>query len=289
MNVNMPLSPFQLELIDNLLRLAIKEDVNDGDHTSLACIPQEIAQRAKLLVKSDGIISGIEIAKLVIQKVDSSLQMEQIIQDGDSIKFGDIAFYIIGNPISILTSERLVLNIMQRMSGIATFTNSLVKKISHTNTKILDTRKTGPGMRVLEKMAVVNGGASNHRMGLYDMIMIKDNHIDFAGGIEKAIDKVHAYLFDKQLNLKIEIEARNLEDVKSIVKKGTVNRIMLDNFSPLQIIEALKIIDGKYETEASGGINELNLVEYAETGVNFISIGALTHQVKSLDLSLKAC
>jgi nicotinate-nucleotide pyrophosphorylase (carboxylating) len=289
MNVNMPLSTFQLELIDDLLRLALKEDVNDGDHTSLACIPPEIVQKAKLLVKSDGIISGIEIAKLVIKKVDSSLQMEQIIQDGEPIKFGDIAFYIIGNPISILTSERLVLNIMQRMSGIATFTNSLVKKISHTNTKILDTRKTGPGMRVLEKMAVVNGGATNHRLGLYDMIMIKDNHIDFAGGIEKAIDKVHAYLFDKQLNLKIEIEARNLEDVKSIVKKGGINRIMLDNFSPVQIIEALKIIDGKYETEASGGINELNLVEYAETGVNFISIGALTHQVKSLDLSLKAC
>ena len=289
MNVNMPLSPFQLELIDDLLQLALKEDVNDGDHTSLACIPSDIVQKAKLLVKSDGIISGIEIAKLVIKKVDSSLQMEQIMQDGQTIKFGDIAFYIIGNPISILTSERLVLNIMQRMSGIATFTNSLVKKISHTNTKILDTRKTGPGMRVLEKMAVVNGGATNHRMGLYDMIMIKDNHIDFAGGIENAIDKVHAYLFDKQLNLKIEIEARNLEDVKSIIKKGGVNRIMLDNFTPLQIIEALKIIDGKYETEASGGINELNLVEYAETGVNFISIGALTHQVKSLDLSLKAC
>jgi nicotinate-nucleotide pyrophosphorylase (carboxylating) len=289
MNVNMPSSTFQLELIDDLLQLALKEDVNDGDHTSLACIPSDIVQKAKLLVKSDGIISGIEIAKLVIKKVDSSLQMEQIMQDGQTIKFGDIAFYITGNPISILTSERLVLNIMQRMSGIATFTNSLVKKISHTNTKILDTRKTGPGMRVLEKMAVVNGGATNHRMGLYDMIMIKDNHIDFAGGIEKAIDKVHAYLFDKQLNLKIEIEARNLEDVKSIIKKGGVNRIMLDNFTPLQIIEALKIIDGKYETEASGGINELNLVEYAETGVNFISIGALTHQVKSLDLSLKAC
>lgn len=289
MNVNMPLSTFQLELIDDLLRLALKEDVNNGDHTSLACIPQEIVQKAKLLVKSNGIISGIEIAKLVIRKVDSTLQMEQILQDGDSIKFGDIAFYIIGNPISILTSERLVLNIMQRMSGIATFTNSLVKKINHTNTKILDTRKTGPGMRVLEKMAVINGGALNHRMGLYDMIMIKDNHIDFAGGIEKAIDKVHAYLFDKQLNLKIEIEARNLEDVKSIIKKGGVNRIMLDNFSPVQIIDALKIIDGKYETEASGGINELNLVEFAETGVNFISIGALTHQVKSLDLSLKAC
>jgi len=272
-----------------LLCLALKEDVNEGDHTSLACIPPEIIQKAKLLVKGEGIISGIEIAKLVIQKVDSSLKMEQIMHDGETIKFGDIAFYIIGNPISILTSERLLLNIMQRMSGIATFTNSLVKKISHTNTKILDTRKTGPGMRVLEKMAVLHGGAINHRMGLYDMIMIKDNHIDFAGGIEKAIDKIHTYLFDKQLNLKIEIEARNLVDVKRIINKGGVDRIMLDNFTPQLIKEALQIINNKYETEASGGINELNLVEYAETGVDFISIGAITHQVKSLDLSLKAC
>jgi len=283
------LSTFQLELIDDLLCLALKEDVNEGDHTSLACIPPEIIQKAKLLVKGEGIISGIEIAKLVIQKVDSSLKMEQIMHDGETIKFGDIAFYIIGNPISILTSERLLLNIMQRMSGIATFTNSLVKKISHTNTKILDTRKTGPGMRVLEKMAVLHGGAINHRMGLYDMIMIKDNHIDFAGGIEKAIDKIHTYLFDKQLNLKIEIEARNLVDVKRIINKGGVDRIMLDNFTPQLIKEALQIINNKYETEASGGINELNLVEYAETGVDFISIGAITHQVKSLDLSLKAC
>jgi len=289
MNVNMQLSTFQLELIDDLLCLALKEDVNEGDHTSLACIPPEIIQKAKLLVKGEGIISGIEIAKLVIQKVDSSLKMEQIMHDGETIKFGDIAFYIIGNPISILTSERLLLNIMQRMSGIATFTNSLVKKISHTNTKILDTRKTGPGMRVLEKMAVLHGGAINHRMGLYDMIMIKDNHIDFAGGIEKAIDKIHTYLFDKQLNLKIEIEARNLVDVKRIINKGGVDRIMLDNFTPQLIKEALQIINNKYETEASGGINELNLVEYAETGVDFISIGAITHQVKSLDLSLKAC
>jgi len=285
----MQLSTFQLELIDDLLCLALKEDVNEGDHTSLACIPPEIIQKAKLLVKGEGIISGIEIAKLVIQKVDSSLKMEQIMHDGETIKFGDIAFYIIGNPISILTSERLLLNIMQRMSGIATFTNSLVKKISHTNTKILDTRKTGPGMRVLEKMAVLHGGAINHRMGLYDMIMIKDNHIDFAGGIEKAIDKIHTYLFDKQLNLKIEIEARNLVDVKRIINKGGVDRIMLDNFTPQLIKEALQIINNKYETEASGGINELNLVEYAETGVDFISIGAITHQVKSLDLSLKAC
>ncbi len=289
MNVNMELNAFQLELIDDLLNLALKEDVYSGDHTSLACVPSNLIQKAKLLVKDNGIVSGIDITKLVIQKVDNGLEMQQVLKDGDKVKYGDIAFYILGNPVSILTAERLILNIMQRMSGIATATNLLVQKIHHTNTKILDTRKTAPGMRVLEKMAVLHGGAINHRMGLYDMMMIKDNHIDFAGGIEAAIDKVHAYLLEKQLNLKVEIEARNLDDVKNIMKKGGVHRIMLDNFSPLQIIDALQIINGKYETEASGGINETNLLAYAETGVNFISIGALTHQVKSLDLSLKAC
>jgi nicotinate-nucleotide pyrophosphorylase (carboxylating) len=285
----MELNAFQLELIDDLLNLALKEDVYSGDHTSLACVPSNLIQKAKLLVKDNGIVSGIDITKLVIQKVDNGLEMQQVLKDGDKVKYGDIAFYILGNPVSILTAERLILNIMQRMSGIATATNLLVQKIHHTNTKILDTRKTAPGMRVLEKMAVLHGGAINHRMGLYDMMMIKDNHIDFAGGIEAAIDKVHAYLLEKQLNLKVEIEARNLDDVKNIMKKGGVHRIMLDNFSPLQIIDALQIINGKYETEASGGINETNLLAYAETGVNFISIGALTHQVKSLDLSLKAC
>ena len=289
MNVNMELNAFQLELIDDLLNLALKEDVYSGDHTSLACVPSNLIQKAKLLVKDNGIVSGIDITKLVIQKVDNGLEMQQVLKDGDKVKYGDIAFYILGNPVSILTAERLILNIMQRMSGIATATNLLVQKIHHTNTKILDTRKTAPGMRVLEKMAVLHGGAINHRMGLYDMMMIKDNHIDFAGGIEAAIDKVHAYLLEKQLNLKVEIEARNLDDVKNIMKKGGVHRIMLDNFSPLQIIDALQIIHCKYETEASGGINETNLLAYAETGVNFISIGALTHQVKSLDLSLKAC
>jgi nicotinate-nucleotide pyrophosphorylase (carboxylating) len=289
MNDNMQLSAFQLQLINDLLNLALLEDVHEGDHTSLACVPKHIIQKAKLLVKSDGVISGIEIAKMVMHKVDSKLKIDQLMQDGDAIKFGDIAFYISGNPVSILTAERLLLNIMQRMSGIATFTNSLVKKIQHTEAKILDTRKTAPGMRVLEKMAVLHGGAFNHRMGLYDMIMIKDNHIDFAGGIENAIDKVHAYLNTNELELKIEIEARSMNDVNTILKKGGVDRIMLDNFSPEQIIEALPIINKQYETEASGGINEHNLVKYAETGVDFISIGALTHQVKSLDLSLKAC
>lgn len=289
MNVKLPLVAFQLELVDELLNLAIKEDVNTGDFTSLACVPQDIIQKAKLLVKSNGVISGIEIAKLVIQKVDSSLQMEQLLNDGSPIKFGDIAFYITGNPVSILTAERLMLNIMQRMSGIATFTNQMVQKVKHTSTKILDTRKTAPGMRVLEKMAVAHGGAVNHRMGLYDLVMIKDNHIDFAGGIEAAIDKVHTYLKLNKLDLRIEIEARSLNDIYLILKKGGVNRIMLDNFTPQQIREGLKIINHQYVTEASGGINEENILMYAETGVDFISIGALTHQVKSLDLSLKAC
>jgi len=289
MNVKLPHVGFQLELVDELLNLAIKEDVNTGDYTSLACVPQDIIQKAKLLVKSDGVISGIEIAKLVIQKVDSSLQMEQLLNDGSPIKYGDIAFYITGNPVSILTAERLMLNIMQRMSGIATYTNQLVQKVKHTSTKILDTRKTAPGMRVLEKMAVAHGGAVNHRMGLYDLILIKDNHIDFAGGIEAAIDKVHTYLKLNKLDLRIEIEARSLHDIYLILKKGGINRIMLDNFSPQQIREGLKIINHQYVTEASGGINEENILEYAETGVDFISIGALTHQVKSLDLSLKAC
>jgi len=289
MNVKLPHVGFQLELVDELLNLAIKEDVNTGDYTSLACVPQDIIQKAKLLVKSDGVISGIEIAKLVIQKVDSSLQMEQLLNDGSPIKYGDIAFYITGNPVSILTAERLMLNIMQRMSGIATYTNQLVQKVKHTSTKILDTRKTAPGMRVLEKMAVAHGGAVNHRMGLYDLILIKDNHIDFAGGIEAAIDKVHTYLKLNKLDLRIEIEARSLNDIYLILKKGGINRIMLDNFSPQQIREGLKIINHQYVTEASGGINEENILEYAETGVDFISIGALTHQVKSLDLSLKAC
>lgn len=289
MNVKPPLVAFQLELVDELLNLAIKEDVNTGDFTSLACVPQDIIQKAKLLVKSNGVISGIEIAKLVIQKVDSSLQMEQLLNDGSPIKFGDIAFYITGNPVSILTAERLMLNIMQRMSGIATFTNQMVQKVKHTSTKILDTRKTAPGMRVLEKMAVAHGGAVNHRMGLYDLVMIKDNHIDFAGGIEAAIDKVHKYLKLNKLDLRIEIEARSLNDIYLILKKGGVNRIMLDNFTPQQIREGLKIINHQYVTEASGGINEENILMYAETGVDFISIGALTHQVKSLDLSLKAC
>jgi nicotinate-nucleotide pyrophosphorylase (carboxylating) len=289
MKDNFANNPYQIELIDDLLNLALKEDVRNADHTSIACIPDSVNQKAKLLIKSNGIISGIEVAKLVILKVDPELKMEQVLNDGDIVKKGDIAFYVIGNAISILKAERILLNIMQRMSGIATYTHFLVGVINQTKSKILDTRKTSPGMRVLEKMAVKHGGGENHRMGLYDMIMIKDNHIDFAGGIDAAIYKTKKYLLENNLNLKIEIEARNLSDVKSILLNGGIDRIMLDNFTPELLKEAINLINNKFETEASGGINEQNIVSYAATGVDFISVGALTHQVKSLDLSLKAC
>lgn len=282
-------TPFELELIDQLLSLALREDLGDGDHSSLACIPSNTPQKARLLVKEAGIISGIDIAQKVAAAVDPSLKMEVRIYDGTPIQPGDIAFYLEGPAVSILSAERLILNIMQRMSGIATHTHRLVKRIEGTHARLLDTRKTGPGMRVLEKRAVLHGGGFNHRMGLYDMIMIKDNHADYAGGVEHAIDRVHAYLKDLGKPLPIEVEARTLDEVQRICSKGGIQRIMLDNFSPNAIREALKIIQNRFETEASGGIREHNLREYAETGVDFISVGALTHQVQSLDLSLKAC
>lgn len=282
-------TPYQEQLIHSLILLALAEDIGSGDHTTLATVPDNSTQKAKLLVKENGILCGLDIAKRIAKTVDSNLNFEQLMNEGDSMKSGDIAFYLEGNPASILTAERLILNSMQRMSGIATYTHKLVQLISGTSAVLIDTRKTSPGMRVLEKWAVHTGGGGNHRMGLYDMIMIKDNHIDFAGGIAQAIDRVHAYLKEKNLQLSIEIEARSLADVKTIVAHGAVNRIMLDNFSPEQIREALPFIPNNYETEASGGINESNLLSYAQTGVNFISMGALTHQVRSLDLSLKAC
>ena len=282
-------TPYQEQLIQSLILLALAEDIGSGDHTTLATVPDNSTQKAKLLVKENGILCGLDIAKRIAKTVDSTLNFEQLMNEGDSMKSGDIAFFLEGNPASILTAERLILNSMQRMSGIATYTHKLVQLISGTSAVLIDTRKTSPGMRVLEKWAVHTGGGGNHRMGLYDMIMIKDNHIDFAGGIAQAIDRVHAYLKEKNLQLSIEIEARSLADVKTIVAHGAVNRIMLDNFSPEQISEALPFIPNNYETEASGGINESNLLSYAQTGVNFISMGALTHQVRSLDLSLKAC
>ncbi len=282
-------TPYQEQLIHSLILLALAEDIGSGDHTTLATVPQNSTQKAKLLVKEHGILCGLDIAKRIVKTVDSTLNFEQIMNEGDSMKPGDIAFYLEGNPASILTAERLILNSMQRMSGIATHTHKLIQSIKGTSAVLIDTRKTSPGMRVLEKWAVHIGGGGNHRMGLYDMIMIKDNHIDFAGGIPQAIDRVHAYLKEKNLQLSIEIEARSLADVKTIVAHGGVNRIMLDNFTPEQITESLPFIPKHFETEASGGINESNLLSYAQTGVNFISMGALTHQVRSVDLSLKAC
>lgn len=275
-------------LVDQLIDLAISEDIGDGDHTSLACIPSKAHGEARLLIKEEGIIAGIELAKLVFDKIDSSLVFTQVINDGDFVKNNDVAFYVEGSSQSILKAERLTLNFMQRMSGIATKTNSYAQLISDLPTKILDTRKTTPGNRIIEKWAVQLGGGVNHRMGLYDMVMIKDNHIDYAGGIENAINKVVDYLKNNNKTLKIEIEARDLNELDEILKVGKVHRIMLDNFSFDDMRTAVKLIGGKYETEASGGITKETLRNYALCGVDYISVGALTHQINSLDLSLKA-
>lgn len=271
-----------------LIRQALKEDIQDGDHTSLACIPENAIQSAKLLVKQDGILAGVEVAKAVFNEVDPSLHFEQILQDGDPIKVGDIAFKIHGSARSILTGERLALNFMQRMSGIATYTDFMCQKIKGTKAQLLDTRKTTPNLRAFEKKAVLLGGGVNHRHGLYDMIMIKDNHIDYAGSIALAIEKANSYLEEHQLNIKIEIEARNLEELEEILACGNIDRIMLDNFSYDDLRIAVKKIAGRFETEASGGITEETIRGYADCGVDFISVGALTHQIKSLDMSLKA-
>ncbi|NOZ45576.1 MAG: carboxylating nicotinate-nucleotide diphosphorylase [Chlorobi bacterium] len=274
--------------LDSFIKIALEEDIGDGDHTSLACIPKENTGEAQLLVKEEGIIAGVEIAEKIFNKFDPNLLFEKFITDGSYIKKGDIVFIIKGKTISILQLERLVLNIMQRMSGIATETNKYVNKIKGLNTKILDTRKTTPGIRFLEKEAVRIGGGVNHRMGLYDMIMIKDNHIDFSGGIKNAINNTLSYLEKTDKNLKIEIEARSLEEINEILSIGSIHRIMLDNFCIEDTKKAIELINGKYETESSGGINYETIRSYAECGVDFISVGALTHQIKSLDLSLKA-
>lgn len=277
-----------MNFIDDLIDIAIKEDIGDGDHTSLSCIPATSTGKAQLLVKEDGILAGVELAKKIFLKIDSNLKVNQFLNDGDTIKVGDIAFTVEGSSQKILQAERLVLNFMQRMSGIATTTSYYVSLIEGTNTKVLDTRKTTPGLRAIEKWAVKIGGGVNHRIGLYDMIMIKDNHIDYAGGIAEAIKSTKAYLKAKNKNLKIEVEARNLQEVEEILAEGGIHRIMLDNFSYDDMRIAVKIIDGKYETEASGGITDKTIRNYAECGVDYISVGALTHQIKSLDLSLKA-
>ncbi|HNX22072.1 MAG TPA: carboxylating nicotinate-nucleotide diphosphorylase [Bacteroidales bacterium] len=273
--------------IEEIVKQTLQEDIGPGDHSSLACIDKSIIGKMKLLVKEDGVLCGVEVAKEVIRQVDPEIRMTQYLHDGDLIHKGDIVFELEGPAQSMLTAERTLLNFMQRMSGIATNSKKYSDAVKGTKTKILDTRKTTPGLRIFEKYAVQVGGSENHRFGLYDMIMLKDNHIDFAGGIEKAIDTTHAYLTKNNLDLKIEVETRNLEEVKRVIEHGGVDRIMLDNFTPEMILEALRLINGKYETEASGGITFENIRGYAESGVDFISIGALTHHIKSLDLSLK--
>lgn len=275
-------------MVDQLIALALAEDIGDGDHSALSCVPEHARGKAKLLVKDNGVIAGVELAKRIFEQYDSDLSIHIIKQDGEKVKNGDIVFEIEGKSRSILATERLVLNFMQRMSAIATKTNEYVEIVKGTHAKILDTRKTTPGLRQIEKWAVRIGGGQNHRMGLYDMIMIKDNHIDYAGGIKQAIEEANRYIKENNLSLKIEIEARDEKELDEIIAVGKVDRIMLDNFSPEKIIEVLPKIPKHFETEASGNITKDTLRSYAETGVDFISSGALTHSIQSLDLSLKA-
>jgi nicotinate-nucleotide pyrophosphorylase (carboxylating) len=275
-------------MIDEIIANALREDIGDGDHSTLSCVPENGTGTARLLIKDDGILAGVELAKKIFKTFDPNLEIEVFIKDGEAVKFGDIAFIVKGSSRSILSTERLVLNFMQRMSGIATQTNQIVKLIEGTSVKLLDTRKTTPGIRYMEKWAVRIGGGHNHRFALYDMIMLKDNHVDYAGGIRPAIEKANQYLVETGKSLKIEIEVRNEEELKEVLEVENVDRIMLDNFSPERIVEALKTIPDTYEVEASGGITIDTIREYAETGVDFISVGALTHSFQSLDMSLKA-
>lgn len=276
------------KLIDLFVKNAIAEDVGDGDHTSLSTIPQGTQGRAKLIVKEKGILAGVELALEIFNQIDPNLKVETFLKDGDKVSVGDIAFTVQGSTHAILLAERLVLNCMQRMSGIATKTNRIVASLEGYKTKVLDTRKTTPGLRYLEKWAVRIGGGVNHRIGLYDMILIKDNHVDYAGGIANAINQANAYLKNTGKQLQIEIEVRNLEELQQVLDIGDVDRIMLDNFELPLLKQAVGLINGKFLTEASGGIIEENVADYAACGVDYISMGALTHSVKSLDLSLKA-
>ena len=276
------------QVIDQFIKNAIAEDLGDGDHTSLSTIPANAQGKAKLLIKETGIIAGVELALEIFNQVDAGLVTEVFIHDGAEVKYNDIALTVSGSSQSILLAERLVLNCMQRMSGIATKTNTIVKLLSGYQTRLLDTRKTTPGLRYLEKWAVRLGGGVNHRIGLYDMILIKDNHVDYAGGISNAIRAANQYLQDKGKKLEIEIEVRNISELNEVLETGSVNRIMLDNFSFADLKEAVRLINKQYITEASGGITEENVTEYAACGVDYISMGALTHSVKSLDMSLKA-
>ena len=277
------------QLIDELIDLAFAEDIGDGDHTTLCCIPDTAMGKSRLLIKEPGILAGVEIARKIFHRFDPDLKMTVYIEDGTAVKPGDVAFVVEGRVQSLLQTERLMLNVMQRMSGIATMTHRYVKKLEGLHTRILDTRKTTPGMRMLEKEAVKIGGGVNHRIGLFDMILLKDNHVDFAGGIENAISRCHDYLKAKGKDLKIEIEVRNLDELKEVMRVGGVDRIMLDNFSPELTREAVKIVGGKYKIESSGGITFDTIRDYAESGVDFVSVGALTHSVKGLDMSFKAC
>ncbi|MBO7103764.1 MAG: carboxylating nicotinate-nucleotide diphosphorylase [Bacteroidaceae bacterium] len=276
------------ELNDRLIDLAFAEDIGDGDHTTLCCIPADAMGESKLLIKEEGVFAGVDIAKEVFRRFDPTMEVEVYIQDGTHVKPGDIVMSVKGKIQSLLQTERLMLNILQRMSGIATMTAKYVKRLEGTKTRVLDTRKTTPGMRMLEKQAVKIGGGTNHRIGLFDMILLKDNHIDFAGGIENAISRCHEYLKAKGKDLKIEIEVRDFAELQRVLDFGGVDRIMLDNFTPAETKKAVDLIAGRFETESSGGITFDTIRDYAEQGVDFISVGALTHSVKGLDMSFKA-
>ena len=277
------------QLEDKLIDLAFAEDIGNGDHTTLCCIPEDAMGKSHLLVKEEGILAGVEMAKKVFARFDPTMKVTVYLQDGSHVKPGDIAFLVEGKVRSLLQTERLMLNIMQRMSGIATMTNKYVEQIKGTGAHVLDTRKTTPGLRMIEKQAVKIGGGMNHRIGLFDMILLKDNHVDFAGGIANAINRCHKYLDNKNLKLKIEIEVRNFDELQQVLDCGGVDRIMLDNFSPEDTKKAVEIIAHRYEVESSGGITFDTIRNYAEQGVDFISVGALTHSVKGLDMSFKAC
>ncbi len=277
-----------IPFVEELIELCIKEDIGDGDHTSLCCIPASEQGKMKLLCKQEGVLAGVEVAQMVLNRLDPEMVFEQLLSDGALVKPGDVAFYVSGRLQSLLQAERVLLNIMQRMSGVATQTAKYVKQLEGLHTKVLDTRKTTPGMRVLDKMAVKIGGGENHRMGLFDMILLKDNHIDFAGGVQKAVSGAKEYLKAKGKNIPIECEVRTMEDIDNVFAAGGADRIMFDNFSPELTREAVIKVAGRCETESSGGITFDTLRTYAESGVDFISVGALTHQIKSLDMSLKA-
>lgn len=277
------------ELNDRLIDLAFSEDIGDGDHTTLCCIPEDAMGKSRLLIKEEGILAGMRVAKQIFHHFDADMQVEELIPDGSHVKPGDVTMVVTGRVRSLLQTERLMLNVMQRMSGIATMTSKYVEKLKGTKTRVLDTRKTTPGMRMLEKEAVKIGGGTNHRIGLFDMILLKDNHVDFAGGIAKALDRCAAYQKEKGLSLKVEIECRSFDEIRQVMEHGGADRIMLDNFSVEDTRKAVEMIGGRFETESSGGITIDTLHDYAECGVDFISVGALTHSVKGLDMSFKAC